>query len=1005
MFYRNDNQIANRRSSSASWRRPARKTVGFGPRLEGLEARTVLTYLAPMTFPAGLGAAGVTIGKFNADATADMAVVNQSSNTVSILLGNGDGTFQPKVDYATGATPTDVKAADFNGDGKADLAVTNSSGAVSVLLGNGDGTFQPPSSYAAGLGTHSINVGDFNADGKIDIATMNNNSASVLLGNGDGTFQPHIDSTIPGSTTNTVVGDFNRDGKLDLATSNSFSVGTITILNGHGDGTFDPAASINAFSAPVYLTEGDFNGDGYVDFAVVNSYVLDSMSVIMNNGDGTYAPPKTYNLPTTGIEIEAADVNGDGIQDLAIRGPSSYLVDLGKGDSTFYPSVSYSAPSGRGEIGGIGDLNGDGAPDLVYSNLSGITVLMNANDDRANLAGAVGFNVSLPASTTAGSSIPMTVGAVDAGGNPVAGFRGTMYYTSNDPGAPSSFSYTFTAADAGVHTFLGGVRLTTPGVQSVTVAAPFLGRSTQSVAVTGAVTHFSVSSPVNLPAGSSTSVTVTALDAIGVVGTGYTSAIHFTSSDVQAGLPVDYTFTTADAGVHTFLVTLKTAGSKFVGVNEVGGVVSGSSFINVTPGTAQSFSLAGGAGAIGIARSITIVARDAFGNTDTSYSGSVHFTSSDPSAVLPPDTALVNGLATVNVTFMTVGTQTITATDPTNPRLTGTVTSNATPPVAALFALSGSTSATAGVASTITVTVRDTIGQVAFGYTGTIFFSSSDVQAGLPASYTFTAADAGQHSFAVTYRTSGTQSVLARDFTNSLSGSQIGVSVSPAAFANFRLSVPIGTDSKGHYLMIAGDSIALTVRAVDAFGNTVTAYKGKVHVTSTDVQAALPADYSFTATDAGSHTFSVALKTTTPNLGVWSFSVVDLSSATTLATLTNFEVTNAAAAKFVLSGPSTYTTGVAFSLKLTVLDAYGNTVKNYFGRVHLGGAAGIVGLPSDYTFVSGDAGVHSFLITLNTTVDETISIADLNTPTLTSSVLLKRNVGGGGGGGGGGKTV
>ena len=123
--------------------------------------------------------------------------------------------------------------------------------------------------------------------------------------------------------------------------------------------------------------------------------------------------------------------------------------------------------------------------------------------------------------------------------------------------------------------------------------------------------------------------------------------------------------------------------------------------------------------------------------------------------MLPADTALVNGAATVNVTFLTVGTQTITATDVANPALTGTVSSDATPPVAALFAVTGYPATTAGVANTFTVTVRDTIGQVATGYTGTVYFSSSDVQAGLPASYTFTAADAGVHTFTATFRTAG----------------------------------------------------------------------------------------------------------------------------------------------------------------------------------------------------------------------------------------------------------
>src|SRR5262249_55197852 len=152
-------------------------------------------------------------------------------------------------------------------------------------------------------------------------------------------------------------------------------------------------------------------------------------------------------------------------------------------------------------------------------------------------------------------------------------------------------------------------------------------------------------------------------------------------------------------------------------------------------------------------RPVTVVARDIYGNTATGYSGTVHFTSSDPLAVLPADTALVNGVATANVTFLTVGTQTLTATDVADSSLTGTMSSDATPPVPALFTVTGFPATTAGVAQNFRVTVRDTIGQVATGFVGTVYFSSTDQLAGLPASYTFTAADAGTHSFSATLRT------------------------------------------------------------------------------------------------------------------------------------------------------------------------------------------------------------------------------------------------------------
>lgn len=989
--------------------------------LEGLESREVPAFLTPVSYTTGTSTAGIAVGDFNGDGRDDMAVVGQgATGVVSVLLSNADGSFAPATNYATGASPIDAAAGDLNADGKLDLVVVG--GDVSVLLGNGDGTFATAVSYAAAPGAHSVKTGDFNNDGKTDVGVMNVNSASVLLGNGDGTLQTRLDAAVSGNNINLVVGDYNRDGNLDMATSNTVSSGTISVLKGRGDGSFDAAASYAAFSAPVYLASGDFNHDGYDDFAVANSYVATSMSVIMNNGDGSFSAPHTYGIAQTGFEIEVEDFNSDGNDDIAVRGGSRYMVSLGRGDGTFYQSTSFATPNGRFENGAHGDFNGDGAVDLAYASSGGVTVVANDNADAQNLAGAVTFRVTAPATTTSRSVLPMTIEAVDADGNVATGFRGTVFISSSDPAATTaagySFNpldagipYTFTAADGGTHTFTGPIRLVTAGDQTVTVSAPNMATGSTVVNVTGQIARLAVSAPTASVAGDTFQITVSAITTEGTVATNYTSPVHFTSSDALAGLPADYTFTAEDAGTHTFTVTLKTAGTKAVTATEAGGSINGSALVAVSPSTAVTLALAGSGGAIGVVRPFTIVARDAFGNVATGYTGTVHVTSSDAAAQLPADTALVNGTATVNVRLLTVGTQTITATDVANPALTGTVSSDATPPVAALFDVTGYPATVAGTANAFTVTVRDTIGQVATGFTGTVYFTSTDVQAGLPASYTFTAADAGRHTFAATLKTSGSQSITARDTLNTLVGTQAGIVVTPAAFAGYKLTVPNGADSKGHILVTAGDVIALTVRAVDAFGNTVTGYKGKAKFTSTDTLASVPADYAFTAADAGSHTFNVVLKTATPNGVVWSFNVVDASSAATLATITNFEVVNAAAAKFVINTPSNATVGVAFTFKVTVLDAYGNRVNNYFGTIHFGTTAAAYGLPADYTYTSTDSGDHTFSATLNTTGDQKLSLFDTDNPLLsvTSGIIKVKaastgggGTGGGGGGGGGG---
>jgi hypothetical protein len=235
--------------------------------------------------------------------------------------------------------------------------------------------------------------------------------------------------------------------------------------------------------------------------------------------------------------------------------------------------------------------------------------------------------------------------------------------------------------------------------------------------------------------------------------------------------------------------------------------------------------------------------------------------------------------------------------------------------------------------------------------------------------------------------------------------------VSPAAFSAFRLSTTIRPDegTSGQMLVTAGQSIPLTVTAQDAFGNAAADYAGTVAFSSTDANAGLPANYAFTSADAGVHTFAVDLKTATPNGVVWAFSVVDTANAATLAMLSNFEVTNAAAARFILNVPSNITAGIPFSVKVSVVDAYDNRAKNYFGTIQFANTAGPLGLPGNYTFTSNDAGDHAFTVTLNTTGSQTLTISDLTDNGLSTMVAVDVRTSGGGsggsGGGGGGKNA
>jgi len=341
-------------------------------------------------FPTGTSPAAVIIADFNGDGKSDLAVANYADNTVSILLGIPGGTFAPQKTYATGTSPTGLATADFNGDGKLDLAVVNyQANTVSVLLGNGDGTFQTHTDYATGNHPFAVVAADFNGDGKIDLAIANQNltignadTVSILLGNGDGSFAPQTTVAVGAQPIWLASGDFNGDGKVDLITSN-IGDGTVTVLLSNGDGTFtriDSASGLFPGPNRSVLTVGDFNGDGKLD-AVVSSESA-QLFLLLGNGDGSFqAPVVIPNSLVGGITfVLASDFNHDGKLDLLQQGT---VVLLGNGDGTFQPPVA--SPLGvttSAASFAAADFNGDGALDLVAtdSNLNSVDVFLGNGD-------------------------------------------------------------------------------------------------------------------------------------------------------------------------------------------------------------------------------------------------------------------------------------------------------------------------------------------------------------------------------------------------------------------------------------------------------------------------------------------------------------------------------------------------------------------------------------------------------------------------------------------------
>lgn len=353
----------------------------------------------------------VAVGDLNGDGKPDLVAANRCASNgdcrngvAGVLLGNGDGTFQPTVTYSSGGQyAVSVALGDVNGDGKLDLVVVNqcvsgrdcSTGVVGVLFGNGDGTFGPRWTYRSG-GWYAVSValGDVNGDAKPDLLVANqcvsrghcpNGTIAVLLNNGDGTFQPAVAYGSGAQWTRSVaLGDVNGDGRPDLMVANE---GGVSVLLGNGDGTFQSAVAYGSGGSRVRsVAVRDVNGDAKPDLMVASQCLSSDCSngavgVLLGNGDGTFQPAVTY--ASGGLysySVAVGDVNGDGKPDLVMAnqfGPTGDGHDravgvlLGHGDGTFQPAAIFGSGANWPSSVAVEDLNGDGKPDLVVANIFG----------------------------------------------------------------------------------------------------------------------------------------------------------------------------------------------------------------------------------------------------------------------------------------------------------------------------------------------------------------------------------------------------------------------------------------------------------------------------------------------------------------------------------------------------------------------------------------------------------------------------------------------------------
>jgi hypothetical protein len=346
---------------------------GLDPYLnQGGGAFTAETPLYGLDYPQS-----IAVADLNGDGAPDVVATNYglsgSGTTASVFLNHGDGTLAYKVDYDVGNGPMGLVVAGLTGPGHADLALANEgSQSVSVLVNDGTGVFGNRFDIPVGVGASPIAAADFNGDGSLDLVVGNQQALGVLLNRGAGSFDRRTDYAIGGqAATQVVFGDLNGDGLTDLVTVNSTmfnnSADNVSVLLATAPRSFAAAVSYQTGSKPISIALGDLNGDGKLDIAVAN-YGGQSVSTLMNRGDGRFAPRTDYPVGEVIGGMVAADFDGDGRVDLASSGTTGFVVLMNRGQGAFSQQIvatnaitSYALPQALG----VGDLNGDGRPDLA----------------------------------------------------------------------------------------------------------------------------------------------------------------------------------------------------------------------------------------------------------------------------------------------------------------------------------------------------------------------------------------------------------------------------------------------------------------------------------------------------------------------------------------------------------------------------------------------------------------------------------------------------------------
>jgi hypothetical protein len=560
--------------------------------------------------------------------------VGGSGADMFLLLGRGDGSFEtPQVTNLGQSSNAEIDATvvgDFNHDGKLDFAFGNAMGnTVSTVLGMGDGTFGSPSlpTIATGYVVNYMAVGDFNHDGKLDLLTGNNvgpfasgsddGTISILLGNGDGTFQSHVDYQVGNYLDAVVVGDLNGDGNLDLvAATSAGNQPDLVVFLGNGNGGFG-SPSVTSLDFQVnQLLLADVNGDSKLDLLTVD--MGKNLYVFLGNDDGTFQPGVAYaTLGDAPLNLTSGDFNADGKLDIASANTGSQTVAIlfGNGDGTFQTAKTYPSSAMTSSPLFAADFNGDGKLDLLIqpSNSNNIAVvLLQGNFPLAGTApGGLSFpqqgiNSTSPAQNATLSNsgnAALAVSSITIGGSNAGDYaQSNNCGTSVAANATCQISVTFTPSALGTRNAFLSINDNAPGspqtvnLTGVTPAAPLLTLSPVSITFPGQYVGTSglpqtvTATNTGNAALSITSVATSSLD-FGV--------LNACGSSLAAGAScsIGVFFDPAGPGARSGTLNLvdnASGGQQTVALSGMGqdfSFVSSSGQVTVSPGSAANFNL------------------------------------------------------------------------------------------------------------------------------------------------------------------------------------------------------------------------------------------------------------------------------------------------------------------------------------------------------------------------------------------------------------------------------